>query len=82
MVGGIVPRSDPNRRARGRQSQDPGPIQHAVDEFAASNRLSPLAGERSKREHDAGTETTLDRSPAIGRIYRFSLASGYAVPTE
>jgi hypothetical protein len=73
-VGGIVPRSDPNRRARGRQSQDPGPIQHPVDEFAASNRLSPLAGERSKHARDAATETTLDRSPALGRICRFSFS--------
>jgi hypothetical protein len=76
MVGGIVPRSDPNRRARGRQSQDPGPIQHAVDEFAASNRLSPLAGERLKRAHHAATETIFDRSPSIGRIYRFSFSFG------
>jgi hypothetical protein len=76
MVGGIVPRSDPNRRARGRQSQDPGPIQHAGGEFAASNRLSPLAGERLKHAHDAGTETTFDRSPAIGRIYRFGFSFG------
>jgi hypothetical protein len=76
MVGGIVPRSDPNRRARGRQSQDPGPIQHAVDEFAASNRLPPLAGDRSTHAHSAATETTVDRSPAIGRICLFSFNFG------
>jgi hypothetical protein len=58
------------------KSERPCPIQHAVDEFAASARLSSLAGERLKHAHSAGTDTTFDRSPAIGRIYRFSFSFG------